>query len=121
MKYKFEKIDFSYGAMPKDRITYDYGVNYDSLEEKEKTLFQIAWDSWTPEEIQMIINRCKNLKDKEEYKYQVPGSDLLIIIDKDEAHFFDMHSDKKEADIIWSFSEFIDFMEQFKKFVTENS
>jgi len=31
-----------------------------------------------------------------------------------------MHSDKKEADIIWSFSEFIDFMEKFKKFIEEN-
>jgi len=51
----------------------------------------------------------------------VHGSDFLIIVDKDEAHFSDMHSDKKEADIICPFSEFIDFMAQFKRFVTENS
>lgn len=42
MKYKFKKIDFSYGTMPKDKITYDFGVDYESLDEKHKVLFEIA-------------------------------------------------------------------------------
>jgi hypothetical protein len=41
MKYKFKKIDFSYGTMPKDKITYDFGVDYESLDEKHKVLFEI--------------------------------------------------------------------------------
>ena len=120
MKYKFEKIDFSYGTMPKDRITYDYGVNYDSLNEKEKSLFQIAWHGWTPEEIQMIIDKSKALKDSERYSYQVPGSDFIMSIYTDEVYFFDTHHDGEEADFIWTFYEFIDFMELFKEFVKEN-
>ncbi len=121
MNYRFKKIDFSYGAIPSDKVIYDFGVDYDSLEENEKSLFQIAWNGWTLEEIQMIIDKSRALQGNQEYEHQVAGSDLLIIIDKNEIHFFDAHSEQEEADLIWSFEKFIDFMEQFKKFVEENN
>lgn len=121
MKYKFKKIDFSYGTMPKDKITYDYGVDYDSLPDNEKSLFQIAWRGWTPKEIQMIIDESKKAKEENRYEYQVEGSDLLIIVYPNEVYFFDYHTKNEEEDFKWSFSEFIDFMENFKKFVAENS
>ena len=121
MSYKFKKIDFSYGTMPRDKIRYDYGVDYDSLDDEIKALFQIAWHGWTQNEIQMIINKSKLLKNDQEFEYQVEGSDLLISIDIKEVHFFDWHTDKVEADFIWTFNEFIDFMEKFKKFLKENS
>jgi hypothetical protein len=121
MSYKFAKIDFSYGTMPKDKITYDYGVDYDSLKENEKSLFQIAWWGWTPQKIQMIIDKSKALTGDKKYEYQVEGSDFIMSIYTDEVYFFDTHHDGQEADFIWSFSEFIDFMEKFKKFVEENS
>lgn len=121
MKYKFKKIDFSYGTMPIDKITYDFGVDYDSLSINEKSLFQIAWWGWTPQEIQMIIDKSKRLQGKEMFYYQVVGSDLSIHIYADEVYFFDWHTEQETEDFKWSFNEFIDFMEQFKKFVLENS
>lgn len=121
MEYKFEKIDFSYGTMPKDKITYDYGVNYDSLKENEKTLFQIAWYGWTPKEIEKIIMKSKSLGDDNRYEYQVVGSDLLIVVFADEVYFFNKRAEQETEDFKWSFIEFIDFMEKFKKFVEDNS
>ena len=121
MIYKFKKIDFSYGTMPKEKTTFDYGVDYDSLKENEKSLFEIAWSGWTPQEVQMIINESKKLKGGERYEYQVVGSDLIIVVFKEEVYFFDHHTDKETEDFKWPFDEFIDFMEQFKKFIKENS
>lgn len=121
MKYTFKKIDFSYGTMPKDKITYDYGVDYDSLPDNEKSLFQIAWRGWTPKEIQMIIDESKKATEENRYEYQVEGSDLIIVVYPNDVYFFDYHTEKEEEDFKWSFSEFIDFMEKFKKFVAENS
>ncbi|WDT67886.1 hypothetical protein [Cloacibacterium sp. TD35] len=115
MNYNFRKISYS---TPSINPLWQYGV-----EARDRSLIaleKIEWWGWTPSEVQMIIDKSKALTGDEEYDYQVEGSDFLISIDKSEAHFFDMHSDKKEADIIWSFSEFIDFMEKFKKFIEEN-
>jgi len=122
MEYKFAKIDFSYGSIPLELRTYDFGVEYDSIPEDEKHLFEIAWPDWTVEEIQMIIDKCNRLQGSEEYTYQVVGSDLMIVVDKPlGAYFFSARSEQEEADIIWSFDKFIDFMEQFKVFVEANS
>lgn len=121
MKYNFKMIDFSYGTLPKGKVSYDYGVDYDSLDDSEKSLFQIAWSGWTPQEIQMIIDKSEALLVKQEYDYQVVGSDLLISIDKENVHFFDSHSEQQEADMIWPYDKFIEFMKEFKKIVEENS
>lgn len=115
MNYKFRKI--SYSANHIDPL-WQYGV-----EVNDKSLLalqQIEWWGWTPQEIQMIIDKSKALTDNQEFDYQVEGSGFLISIDKDEVYFYDMHNDQKEEDFKWSFSEFIDFMEKFKKFVEEN-
>ncbi|MDR6969179.1 putative ATPase [Flavobacterium arsenatis] len=121
MSYKFAKIDFSYGTMPKDKITYDYGVDYDSLKENEKSLFQIAWHGWTSSEIQRIIDKSKEATEENRYEYQVEGSDLIIVVYPDEVYFFDWHTKQESEDFKWSYSEFIDFMEKFKTFIEENN
>lgn len=69
----------------------------------------------------MIIDKSNGLQGNQEYTYQVPGSDLMIIIDKTEAYFLSTKSEKEEADVIWPFEKFINFMEQFKVFVQKNS
>jgi hypothetical protein len=119
MKYKFKKIDFSYGTMPKDKITYDFGVDYESLDEKHKVLFEIAWHGWTSNEVQLIINNSSALTGDAKYRYQVEGSDLMIYIHKDKVYFFDKKNDGEEADLIWTFDEFIGFMKSFKKFLAD--
>lgn len=118
MKYKFVKVDLSYGTIPKDKITYFFGVEV--LDKKIEALELISWHGWTPQEIQMIIDNSKALKGNERYKYQVPGSDFLMWIYPNEVFFFDMHHDREDEDFKWTFTEFIDFMEKFKKFVKDN-
>ena len=120
MKYKFKKIDFSYGTMPKDKITYDFGVDYESLDEKHKVLFEIAWHGWTNKEVQLIIDSSKALTGDEKYCYQVEGSDLMIYVYKNNVYFFDKGNDGEEANLIWTFNEFIEFMKNFKKFLSDN-
>lgn len=114
MKYKFTTNPYG----QKD-INNFFGVEI--LDNSIEALREIAWKGWTPQEIQLIINKAKKLQNNEEFDYQVPGSDFLISIDRNEVYFFNHHSEKKEEDFKWSFSEFIDFMEKFKKFVAENS
>lgn len=118
MKYKFKKTVYDIGG---GKTSFDFGVDRDSLDDTIKALININWWGWTPKEIQMIIDKSKALTDNQEFDYQVEGSGFLMSIDKDEVYFYDMHNDQKEEDFKWSFSEFIDFMEKFKKFVEENS
>jgi len=99
-----------------------FGIDVATLSQEDWALEGIGWDEWTVEEIQMIIDESKALQGNQEYSYQIAGSDLMIIVDKPlGAYFFSARSEKEEADIIWSFDKFIDFMEQFKAFVRENS
>ncbi|WP_336690298.1 MULTISPECIES: hypothetical protein [unclassified Chryseobacterium] len=121
MKYKFKKIDFSSGTMPKNKITYDFGVDYESLDEKHKVLFEIAWHGWTNKEVQLIIDNSKALTGDEKYTYQVEGSDLMMYVYKNNVYFFDKRNDGEEADLILTFNEFIEFMKNFKKFLLENN
>lgn len=121
MKYKFKKIDFSSGTMPKNKITYDFGVDYESLDEKHKVLFEIAWHGWTNKEVQLIIDNSKALTEDEKYTYQVEGSDLMMYVYKNNVYFFDKRNDGEEADLILTFNEFIEFMKNFKKFLLENN
>lgn len=118
MKYKFKKIIYNIGG---GKTSFDFGVDRDSLDKSISALVNINWWGWTPGEIQMIIDKSKALTEDERYKYQVEGSDFLIWIYANEVYFFDMHNDQEEEDFKWSFTEFIDFMEQFKTFVTDNS
>ncbi|TPG41990.1 hypothetical protein [Flavobacterium pectinovorum] len=119
-KIEFRKIDFSYGSLSEEKIIYAYGLDYDSLNEKHKSLFQIAWQGWTVQEVQLIINESKNLTGKEIYDYVVPGTELTISVDKDYAYFFDWKTPQEEEDFKWTFNEFIDFMEAFKDFISKN-
>ena len=119
MSYKFEKIDNSFGTLRKEDIIYDYGVNYDSLSQDEKVLSDIAWHGWTTDEIQLIMDNSEPLSENESYEYQVEGSDLYIIIEKEKVNFYAIGS--SESDLTWAFDKFVDFMGKFKKFIEENS
>lgn len=119
-KFEFSKIDFSYGSLSEEEIIYAYGVDYDTLDEKHQSLFQIAWQGWTVEEAQLIIDESKKLEDKEFYDYVVPGTELTISVDKDYAYFFDWRTPQEEEDFSWTFNEFIHFMEEFKEFISKN-
>jgi len=117
MEYKFTTNPYGQKNMPGKM----FGIDVASLSQEDWALNGIGWDEWTPSEIQMIIDKSKELQGEKMYGYQVAGSDLMIYIYTDEVHFFDAYSEKEKADIIWSFDKFIDFMEQFKVFVKENS
>lgn len=44
----------------------------------------------------------------------------MIYVYKDNVYFFDKGNDGEEADLIWTFNEFIEFMKNFKKFLSDN-
>jgi hypothetical protein len=113
MKYKFTTSPYG----QKDSIMFGVEI----LDKSIESLREISWDGWTPQEIQMIIDKSKKLQGEEMFYYQVVGSDLSIHIYHDEVYFFDHHTKQKEEDFKWSFNEFIDFMEKFKEFIKENS
>lgn len=117
MNYKFQKKYF--GSDEDPNPIYDYGVDLDSIvEEKEFELSGLDWWGWTPEEVQMIIDKSNVLTDDEEYDYQVEGSDFDMMIKKSEVLMWARGSET--PDVIWSFNKFIEFMEAFKKFIEEN-
>ena len=118
MHYRFLKKNHGSEQDP----SYEFGVDLDSIEKDEEfALSNLDWHEWTPQEIQMIIDKTEALAGDDEYEYQVPGSDFLIIADKSETHFFAWQTRQEEADFIWSTEKFINFMKAFKKFVEENS
>lgn len=114
MKYKFTTNPYGQKG-----INNFFGVEI--LDISIEALREIAWQGWTPKEIQMIIDESKKATEENRYEYQVEGSDLIIVVYPNEVYFFDYHTENEEEDFKWSFSEFIDFMEKFKKFVAENS
>jgi hypothetical protein len=114
-----EKYKFTTNPYGQKGVNDFYGVEI--LDNSIEALREISWHGWTPQKIQMIIDKSKALTGDKKYEYQVEGSDFIMSIYTDEVYFFDTHHDGQEADFIWSFSEFIDFMEKFKKFVEENS
>ncbi len=119
MKYKFKKEVTNPPINSSMKPLIEFGV--EALDSNIEALEQIEWHGWTPAEIQMIIDKSKALHGDKNFQYQVPGSDFIMSIYTGEVYFFDTHHDGEEADFIWTFNEFIDFMEQFKKFVKENS
>lgn len=112
-----KKIEFTNKAF---NVKGMIGVKIELLDENIISLAQICSNNWTVAEAQMIIDKSKKLKDKEIYDYVVPGTELTISIDKDFVYFFDWRTPQKEEDFSWTFTEFIDFMENFKAFIAEN-
>jgi hypothetical protein len=117
MKYRFKKNAF---PLENGEIYYELGVDRESLDKDNFALSNINGNGWTVEEVQMIIDESKKLTGKEIYDYVVPGSELTISVDKEYVYFFDWRTPQEEEDFSWTFDEFIDFMEQFKEFITEN-
>lgn len=114
MEYKFSnKIHGEKGI---------FGVVYESLNTEHKALFEINSDMWTSEEIQNIIDSANSLTSNEEFEYQVEGGHLYIIVDSQDAYFYNTLNDEiKEEDFKIPFSDFITFMTDFKQFIEENS
>ena len=115
MKTNF-KIDFSFGTLPEDPI-YEYGVDYDSIPENEKSLFQIAWSDWTAKEVQNIIDRTKSLQGEDYFDYYVEYTELRISVDAEHTLFFDWRTETPQDDFRWTTVKFIEFMESFKEFL----
>lgn len=117
MNYKFQKKHF--GSDKDPNPIYDYGVDLNSIvDDKEFGLSGLDWWGWTPEEVQMIIDKSNALIDDNEYDYQVEGSDFYMIIKNSEVLMWARGSEV--PDVTWSFIKFIEFMETFKKFIEEN-
>ncbi|THD32872.1 hypothetical protein [uncultured Flavobacterium sp.] len=119
MKYQFKKEITNPPRNSSARPLVEFGVKV--FDKNIEALEQIEWHGWTPSEVQMIIDKSKALRGNQVYNYQVSGSDLSIHIYPEEVYFFDWRTEREEEDFKWSFNEFIDFMEQFKKFIKENS
>jgi hypothetical protein len=98
-----------------------YGVEYDSIGKHEKALFEINSYIWTSMEIQNIINEINSITVGTDFEYSVEGGSLLIVSDQEETHIFNLlNKSKKEADIIWPTSKFLQFLNEFKDFLKKN-
>ncbi len=120
MDYKFRKYNLDVDDVPEPKRVYEFSVDYDQLKDAEKSLFHIGSHMWTEKRIQDLIDKSLSLKNDEEYEYKGDGSNLFMIIDKNEVFFYSSYSEKEEEDFIWPFEKFIQFLEDFKKFVSEN-
>ncbi len=96
-----------------------YGVDYRGLNEEEIALTEIGWNGWTTNRLQEIINNCNSLSDDEEFDYEVEGSDFYILVKKDEVLMW--ARDSSTPDITWSYEKFLQFLEDFKRFVRDHS
>jgi hypothetical protein len=111
------KIEFTNKAF---NIEGMIGVKIELLDQNIISLAQICSNNWTVEEAQLIIDESKKLNDKEIYDYVVPGTELTISVDKDFVYFFDWRTPQEEEDFSWTFNQFIEFMEDFKDFISKN-
>lgn len=112
MKYKFSKYKIS------NSILYDIDVEDDDF--YPITLLRFSY--WTPLVIQQLIDGILSTKDTDkEYKYQTEGDDLYIYSNDYGVQFFDLNTQKKDADLILPHGTFIDFLKDFKDFVEANS
>ena len=118
--YKFKKYDINSASIKEHLKTFDFGVDYDSLNENEKSLFQINSYRWTVQEVQNILDKISTLEEEEGYDYQVEGGNLGISIYTDEVYFFDLTNKKETEEFIWSTEKFISFLNEFKAFLEEN-
>jgi len=113
MKYKFSTKVFGQEGI--------YGIEYDSLPNNEKALFEINSHTWTSEEVQDLLNRISSLIGDSFIQYQVEGGHLGIMIDKEGAAFFNlMNRIKEKEDFEWPTEKFIEFLKEFKAFLQKN-
>lgn len=109
MKYDFEIYDWA-------------GIKMYGIKSENDVLSHLDAPNWTPEKVQSLIDGIKPTKDSdEEYKYQTEGDSLLIYSNGFGVQFFDLQHQNKEADLVLPHDTFIKFLEDFKKFVAENS
>jgi len=120
MNFKFKKYNYCSSNVPEHLVTYDYGVDYDSLNRSEIALFEINSYIWTSQEVENILNGINSIIN-EDFRYSVEGGALLMLIDKDEAHLFSLRNgSKKKADIIWPTEKFVKFLKEFQEFLQKN-
>lgn len=112
MKYRFSTKVFGQEGI--------YGVEYDSIPNNEKALFEINSYIWASEEVQNILDEINSITDKD-FEYSVEGGHLLIVADKEETHLFNLlNREQRKADIIWSTEKFLQFLKEFKDFLQKN-
>ncbi len=121
MKYKFKKYNLSSLSTPESERIYEYSVDYDTISTDEKALFNIGSHLQTPQKVQELIDESLALEDEDELEYKADGSNLFMIIDKGKVYFYNSLENKKEEDFIWPIEKFIQFLQDFKQFVAENS
>ncbi len=113
MKYKFSTQVFGQEGI--------YGIEYDSIPNNEKALFEINSHIWTSEEIQNILDGIDSITLGNDFQYSVEGGHLLIVADKEETHLFnELNQSQKIADIVWSTEKLITFLKEFKEFLQKN-
>lgn len=113
MKYKFSTKIFGQEGI--------YGIEYDSLPNNEKALFEINSYIWTYEEVQNMLDEINLITVGNDFEYSVEGGNLLIVADKEETHLFNLlNKSQKKADIIWTTEKFIQFLMEFKVFLQKN-
>lgn len=97
-----------------------YSIDIESSE--HNVLENLTNVYWTPAKVQELIDGIKPTADSdEEYKYQTEGDSLLIYSNGFGVQFFDLQHQGKEADLILPHDTFIQFLEDFKKFVEQNN
>jgi len=114
MKNKFEIYDWS-------------GTKMFGVESEYKVLNHFTSYDWTPEKAQEIIDGIKStIANNAEYKWA--NEDLMLVSHPSVGViFWDLMKTrgqgsgiKASQDLVLSHQEFIDFMEDFKKFIVEN-
>lgn len=113
MKYQFTSKVFGQEGI--------YGLKYESINEKEKALFEINSNEWNSEKVDDLIEKCNSLQNDDYIQYEVEGGNLGIMIDKESVAFFNLKERKQEEeDFEWSYSKFIEFLKEFKEFLQKN-
>ncbi|REC80143.1 hypothetical protein DRF60_00020 [Chryseobacterium elymi] len=117
MKYKFyiEVIEdiVTFGIMPE--------------EEKYNVLFRFGDSGWTPQKIQKLIEGVEQSKNKEpDVSFDWQNEDVFFRSNKYGFFFVDLMKQRageksKKQDLDLNHDEFIKFLQDFKKFVEENS
>lgn len=112
MKYKFSKYMIS------NSILYDIDIENENF----YPVTLLRFTNWTPQIIQQLIDGILSTKNtNKEYKYQTEGDDLYIYSNGNGVQFFDLNTQKKDADLILPHDNFIDFLKDFKEFIEANS
>ena len=114
MKYNFEIYDWA-------------GIRMYGISSEVDIISHLDAPDWTPDKAQSIIDGVKStIGTEEEYKWA--NEDVYLISNKHAVFFIDLMSMrggaskiKEKQDLDLPHEEFITFMEDFKKFIEENS